>query len=732
MTTFTVGSTSALYQALAKASGGDVIKLASGTYAPISLSETSGFNVAFSSKVTITSADPSKPAVLTGLELHNVSNLTVSNVVCDYDFKAGDPSYVTPFSVYGGANVTIANSTFDGDVANGVSAAANGYANGTGFAATATTNLTFTGNELSTFYRGLTVTDCTGVNVSGNEISDIRSDGMDFVEVHDVTIAGNHLHDFRTNEASGDHPDMIQFWTAGTNSPSTNIVIRGNVLDAGSGAWTQSIFLGNEVASQGQTGTAMYYRNVTIADNVIINGQYHGITLGQTIGGTISNNTVLHSDGNTPDGGDPVVEIPVINVAGQSTGIIITQNVTGQINGWSGQSGWVVTQNALVQDQDKNAAGYYGDIFISSSLTRQDGTLGPIALPGSIIDLLGAGASVTQIQLPNVGAVAALFQDSLDRFGCVRCHDFDAGLSLTHTGLLPIGTVFSWDFGDGSRASGREITHTFAKGGYYSVSLTVTLPGGATDTVVGEVGVQGRNLLALGADGALLASSYGTTTVLPGGDASGLHLGASGIAATVADAFISDLTRAHDFDILMQLKSDSLGSEGEVFRLNGGVVARIDDTGKLQVQTYDDAGHVIQLNSGAVSFDDLKSHFVDIKLTNGKLQLWVDHAMTSSAAFSGTMNSFGPTDLTFGNPWGGRNFDGDVDGFWVKIGERPGGAAKAALATNQSVDDLVFNHTDVPMHARASEAHTDPHALASGWDSDLFHTIQPMVTDHLW
>ena len=88
---------------------------------------------------------------------------------------------------------------------------------------------------------------------------------------------------------------MIQFWTNGTTSPSTNITISENFLDSGNGEWTQSIFMRNEAVDSQGAGTEMFYQNVLIENNVIYNAHTHGITVGEADGLIIRNNTILQN-----------------------------------------------------------------------------------------------------------------------------------------------------------------------------------------------------------------------------------------------------------------------------------------------------------------------------------------------------------------------------------------------------------------------------------------------------
>ena len=382
-----------LQAALAEAEGGDTIALAGGDYGAGALKSKGDFSLAFASDVTIVSADPDDPAIFTQLTVAGAQNLVLDGVVFDYRFAEDDAGWVNPFGFYDNEGLTIRNSVFDGDVAQGVSVEEDGFGYGIGVVIRNSSDVVFENNEMFEFWKGIKVIESTDVTLEGNDIHSMRMDGINFAEVQGIVIENNHIHDFRRTTLSWDHSDMIQSWTANTDNPSTDIVIRGNTLDIGEGDATQSIFMGNTLVDRGEAGEEMYFVNVTIEDNLIINGQTHGIALGASIGVNISGNRVLHSDGNTPDGADGAVEIPRISVSPLSFNVVVTGNMAAEIRvDAEDRADWVVGTNIFVQDQDITAPNHYNAVFVSSTIEDHsfiplpEGLAGPFVVltPGAL------------------------------------------------------------------------------------------------------------------------------------------------------------------------------------------------------------------------------------------------------------------------------------------------------------------------------------------------------------
>jgi len=363
-----------LSAALARAPEGEVISLAPGNYGGLILSSATRANRA----VTLRSANPQDPARITGLTLDGVANVTLDALVFDYSFQPGDAEWSAPFVIHASSGVVIQNSIFDGDLARSLSGVADGYGTGTGLTVDGSTQVTLKRNRFFKFMRGLTVSDSDNISVVGNEVTAIRSDGMDFVAIQGLLVAENFIHDFRASSASDDHADMIQFWTTGTTRPSSDVVIRDNVLNSGSGDPTQSIFMGNELVAQGTAGPEMFYRNVAITGNVIINSHLHGITVGEVTGLTISHNTLIHN--RRTDGAEDNLQLwtPRINIAEASQNVVVESNAMSAISGGENRPDWVMTDNVLIQDSNPAAPFYYDDVFVAA-LTGDPASLASFA-----------------------------------------------------------------------------------------------------------------------------------------------------------------------------------------------------------------------------------------------------------------------------------------------------------------------------------------------------------------
>ena len=144
----------------------------------------------------------------------------------------------------------------------------------------------------------------------------------------------------------------------------------------------------------------MFYRDLLIEHNVIINAHLHGITVGETIGLTIRNNTLVHDAlaGMQERGGE--LHIPRINVRKSAQDVQILRNVTAAIEGQNGQSDWTVAQNLLVQDRRRLKPGYYGAVFAAASPDRSDRLDAFAPLPGGPLDGTGIGAERLQSPYP--------------------------------------------------------------------------------------------------------------------------------------------------------------------------------------------------------------------------------------------------------------------------------------------------------------------------------------------
>lgn len=717
-----VSNAQELRKALVDARGGETIELAGGDYGQLNLLtfKTFGVKAIYDSPVTITSADPDDRASFSGMDLREVRNLTFDNVVFDSDYTGGSV-WVSPFKIGSSEGITIRNSFFEGELATGTGdPTADGFATGKGLTVLGSSDVVIENNEFTTWHRALVVGGSKDVQVTGNDVHSIRSDGMNFSGVRNVLIEDNHIHDFVRSEGSGDHADMIQFWTNG-GSRSADITIRGNTLDVGDGNGTQSIFMRNDMVDRGLAGEEMFYRNLLIEENVILNNHTHGISVGATDGLIIRKNSVLDADAANSSG----VTTPKINLISESKNVVIEQNASAAISGYSGQPDWTVSDNAKVQNTDPNVSGYYATEFVTSSMSG--GANGYLVDPDGMIAQFDAGASRLRLdKSPN--ELRTTF-DVSNVPGAVNSVIFDAGHTYGATGNVTASDAeFIWDFGDGTGATGQVVRHIYAEAGRYDAKLTVVTPDGAVAKADSEIGIMGADILSFDPQtGFFEAEGYGEVTEIGNTDRAsvatdagyGIDLGAGGAAVSVGKSQIARLFGAESFDMSMTLRADTLGSTGEVARSHGNFILSVENRGEVSFRIWTDEAST-KLTTTRATVNDGNDHDIRISFDSeaNRLEIHVDGAIAAAKDVDGMMRGDYPRNLDFGNPWGKQNFDGTLTAFDLAVGNQDYpdyiGDVAAILSDAVPVEELpvIEPNENEPAQETAPDGHDD---------SDLSH-----------
>lgn len=335
-----------------------VLRLAPGRYAPLVLLGITG-------PLRLEAEDPANPPELAGLTLRDSSDIRFESLVFRYRPQAeGEPVWTAPFRVYDSQNITFSKVLFQGAVAHGHGPEVDGFPAGIALLVSGTQGLQLLGSELHGFYNGLSILRSIDVTLVDNELHGLRKDGLDMAQVSDVLIARNRFHSFTRTLASGDHADMIQMWTHKTDSPSQRITIRDNVFTSGAGYWTQTIFLRNDQVDRGLAGSELFFRDILIEQNVILNAHSHGILIGAGDRLTVRNNTLIRNHASEEPRFSETLASPAIHVAPQSRHVVITGNAAFAVPSAEGAD-WHVDDNLTIQSERRLAPGFYGTVFAS-------------------------------------------------------------------------------------------------------------------------------------------------------------------------------------------------------------------------------------------------------------------------------------------------------------------------------------------------------------------------------
>lgn len=476
-TVVTVDSNAQLMTALANAHAGETIQLAAGTYSQLVLN-----NFNFSSPVTITSASASSPAVLEGLKVNASSGITFSNVEMT-TVGSGDPYY--GFRISGSNNIAFNQVNVHGDPTVAPSAQISG------FYFTGDTGISITNSTMSNMNSAIIANENNGVTFSNNTFSNLSKGGVEAGADQNVSISGNTFTNFQVGV--GIHADAIQFYTAGTTTPSSNISITNNLISRGSGDAVQGIFIQDEL------GTSPY-TNVTIANNSVVGAMWDSILVNAQVNGAlnVSNNLATSWAGADPGSATSASSIPStsfvarISLTGDFSNAAVTE--TGNVAQSYMSNGTAVTPPA--------GNTQVGGIDAVSNLTDLHTAVVAAAATASLMEhgtvtgnlLTGATGGQLYVADVGVGAGSAAYEQAVG----------PDGLTLTGTyGTLTVQTNGAYTYTEthDNLTVGQTYTDTFTttvaneSGQATSSSLTVIVQGsgvgdGGSDLIVGGAGTE--------------------------------------------------------------------------------------------------------------------------------------------------------------------------------------------------------------------------------------------------
>ncbi|WP_456388114.1 right-handed parallel beta-helix repeat-containing protein [Profundibacter sp.] len=663
-----ISDSAALSKALHRAVPGTVLELESGTYGTLVIRDLQGTPENHIVVRPVKGADVE--VSFSRLNIRDSAYITLDGLIFDYTFVAGDKLNFRPFQVNNSRAIHITNNLFDGDVAKDVSPAANGFGAAFGLAVRGSAEILIELNEIRGFFRGFLAAQSADLVVRKNDIHSIRMDGMNFAQVQKVRIEGNHLHNFKRSLNSKDHADMIQFWTNGTDVPSSDIIIRDNVLNSGKGYYTQSIFMRNDMVDRGLAGKEMYYRNITIENNVILNAHLHGITVGETDGLIIRNNTVLHNRASDGLKDSPGLWTPQIRLSPASENVQVTQNITSVIAGYEGQLSWLVSGNLLVQDLNPKLPDFYDTHFLAARTGDSESLLSFSYLPGSVINQKKLGAS--HLSMPTTTEILAPVAQVIEDARYNNRFIFDASATLFPPTQQASKAEFVWLFESGQHITGSKITHTFDKPGKYSVILRVSVGGIQKETTVSLL-VPNVDVLTFNASDGVFRTWNGNTPQRAKGTPAVIGKATLGNGRARIDINRTDIRNffgARDFDLEFRIRAtDGYKSAGELMRIHKTLVLKITGRGSLELEFNTLTASPLQLRTPPLRLTDGNWHDLRVaySASKGQVDISVNGQVVSTGKTTGEIRPLESWGLALGNPFGNRkSFDGELKRLWLR------------------------------------------------------------------
>lgn len=662
--------------ALANATGGEKIILASGNYGDLSLR---GGN--YDETVTIVSEDPEDVAVFDSAYILQSGNLTFDNVFFNFVPNEESSKHDTAIRLIQTNDISIVNSKIEGGPSvngvpietevGGLDATGNviGLPVGNAVVATESSNFSMVGNEISAFSKGINLFKVDGVTFTDNDAFGMRSTFLRGAVIDNAVVDNNTFHDSNpwNSGGQGDHADFVHFWTDERyqDDADTNITISNNYFYQGDGQLIFGINLEDNANGLG-------FENVRIENNVIHNGHSNGMRLESVRDGVIKGNTLL----STTD--DNKVQIVIKANSGNLTiedniagGVIIDTDEGSDFALPEGAAETIIqTNNLFVQSTDYGAENYYGDIFINP-LTPGAQLADLMAKPGGIVEEMGVGADATRfVATPDeLTAVIHPSQDEHEIFDFV----FDAQYTANPNGLTGENATYEWDFGDGNTGTGMRVEYTYPEPGSYDVTLTVTDSSGAVDTTKAFAYIYDPQLLdlSIGENGMADLSSHGVEIINKVDNPQDFIVGDAYHLSDTNDFTVEKaddlIHRANEFSVSFAIKRDGNDSDhGVIMSLHGEWGISTTANGAINVFLMNQDDDRLNLSTAPV-VTDTEWHVISFAYDSvaGEAALFVDGVNVAADSFTGQTGVPSFARLMVGNSFG-SNFNGLIKGIEVR------------------------------------------------------------------
>lgn len=653
---YVVSNNSDLTTAIKAASAGDVILLNKSSSAYNLRLDT--YNL-YANNLTFRSADPNDPAVFESVQLYSVNNITFEDLRFEESTSFGGADVV--LHIRDSKNITVRDSVMVGTGTEFLSK------NGSEHVANNLTNikyadgLTFENNLVSNFFFGVTVLESAGVTISGNEFHSMQADPIQVAGVQNTYIENNYIHDLLGSDSNVNHLDMIQLWSTNAESLTQNLYIRNNVLDAGEGLAAQSIFLNNEqYRSSGQK-----YKNIVITDNVIHNNDPHGITVAQTDGVSIFNNTiVVAEDAFGVANGVVKTHEPMIRVPNGSSNVRVQNNVAPAIE----VSGGTSSNNLIVNYDNPLASNHVSNLFVNPLSKDLDIMTDLMDLPGGQLATNSIGSRLLDFDTSPDSPFGLMLNDAGDGL-YMNNHGFDLSNLYDQNGRIDTtGATVNWDFGDGQTQTTNSVTasHYFADHGNYNVQATIRLADGRT--VVAEKTIEAETPLAIATDfesGVREASPHNMTGTAHG-NVQFVNDGGSKVAKLnsghISYENTEDFFNNREFSVVADFRKDNTSDWGDLFWFSSSFTISIRDNALIASYGTNTGTHWI--NERYLPIDNTDWHRVVMTFDGNEktASLYLDGDHIKTIYNIGTSQIGVNDDLYIGSPYG-RSFDGLVDNF---------------------------------------------------------------------